>query len=154
MYSGMRIEEICSLTTADIITRDSVKCMSIQVSKTKKGIRLVPIHKKLQPLIKKAKDQSEDGYVVSGLTLNKYGDRSNAIGKRFGRLKTSLGFTDKYVFHSIRKCVVTQLENKGIPEGAVADLVGHEKPNMTFGTYSGGFNLQEIKKIVDKISYP
>ena len=30
-------------------------------------------------------DQSEDGYVLSGITANKYGDRSNGIGKRFGK---------------------------------------------------------------------
>ena len=56
---------------------------------------------------------SQDGYLLSGLTFNKYGDRSNAIGKRFGRLKQSLGFSEKKVFHSIRKTVVTLLEDGG-----------------------------------------
>jgi len=57
---------------------------------------------------------SQDGYLLSGLTFNKYGDRSNAIGKRFGRLKQSLGFSEKKVFHSIRKTVVTLLEDAGV----------------------------------------
>jgi len=35
-------------------------------------------------------ESTKDGYVLSGLTTNKYGDRSNAIGKRFGRLKRDL----------------------------------------------------------------
>jgi hypothetical protein len=33
---------------------------------------------------------------MSGLTLNKYGDRSNAIDKRFGKLRTDLGFGPQY----------------------------------------------------------
>ena len=41
------------------------------------------------------------------LTLNKYGERSNAIGKRFGRLKTKLGYGEDYVFHSFRKGFAT-----------------------------------------------
>lgn len=40
----------------------------------------------------------EDVYLLSGLTPNKYGDRSNAIGKRFGHLKKALGFGEKRVF--------------------------------------------------------
>lgn len=91
---------------------------------------------------------------LSGLTENKYGDRSNAIGKRFGRLRTAQGFDGRYVFHSIRKTVVTILEQATVPEGVVADIVGHEKQTMTYGLYSGGTSLDNKRDAIEKLAYP
>ena len=96
---------------------------------------------------------SKDGYVLSGLTANKYGDRSNAVGKHFGRLKTELGFGSQHVFHSIRKTVITALENAGVSENVVADIVGHEKPTMTYGLYSGGVSLALKRDALAKLVY-
>jgi integrase len=62
----------------------------------------------------------------------------NAIEKRFGHLKTELGFGPQLVFHSLRKTVVTILENAGVAENVVADIVGPEKTIMPYGLYSGG----------------
>ena len=50
-----------------------------------------------------------------------------AIGKRFGRMKTKLGFGPNYVFHSLRRTFSTQLENAGQSRSAVAQLMGHKK---------------------------
>ena len=52
------------------------------------------------------------------------------IGKRVGRLKKRLGFGATKVFHSIRKTVITQLEQAGVPESVTADIVGHEKKTI------------------------
>lgn len=98
-------------------------------------------------------DESTDGYVLSGLKANKYGMRSDAIGKRFGRLKSDLGFGPAFVFQSIRKTVVTQLENAGAPENVVADIVGHEKQTMTYGLYSGGASIKIKSDVLAKLSY-
>jgi integrase len=81
-------------------------------------------------------------FVLASLTADKYGDRSPAIGKRFGRLKTALGFGPKHVFHSIRHTVATLLENAGVPEGVSADIIEHDKDTMTYGLYSGGASLR------------
>jgi len=53
-------------------------------------------------------------------------------------VKKELGFGRVDVFHSIRKTVVTILENAGVPENVVADIVGHEKATMTYGLYTNG----------------
>ena len=98
-------------------------------------------------------EDSKDGHVLSGLTANKYGDRSNSIGKRFGKLKTAAGFGPQHVFHSLRKTVVTILENAGVAENIVADIVGHEKTTMTYGLYSGGLSLAVKRDALDKLAY-
>lgn len=161
MFTGMRIEEICSLKASDVVDIEDIECISIKDAKTSKGNRKVPIHSKLLPLIdsllETARGNTEeipkDAYLIPDLTLNKYNDRSNAVGKRFGRLKTTLGFDGKKVFHSVRHCVVTQLDRAGYRETAIADLVGHENASQT-SRYSEGQEVKELKKMVESINYP
>jgi integrase len=150
MYTGARIEELCALKVESC----TKEVLSITDSKTDAGIRQVPVHSAVVEVVNRLMAASQDGYLLSGLTFNKYGDRSNAIGKRFGRLKASLGFSEKKVFHSIRKTVVTLLEDAGVSENLTADIVGHEKPRITYGLYSGGHSLAPMKEAIEKIFYP
>lgn len=150
-YTGARIEEICSIKIMDINTKEL--SISFPESKTTAGIRTIPIHSKLISTITKLIQESENDYLLPHLTPNKYGDRSNAIGKRFGRLKRKLGFSRLHVFHSIRKTLTTALENAGIPENLAADIVGHEKKTMTYGVYSGGHALATMREALEKVDF-
>jgi integrase len=98
-------------------------------------------------------DISDDGYLLSGLTFNKYGGRSNAISKRFGRLKKALGYSENYVFHSFRKGFATQLENANIPLNVSARLMGHEIHNETFGRYSDGLAFEGLRDAIECVSW-
>ena len=149
MWTGCRIEELCALKTDQV----GDESLTVEDAKTAAGHREVPIHKELAQTMARLIEESEDGHVLSGLTTNKYGDRSNGIGKRFGRLKSDLGFGQQHVFHSVRKTVVTQLENAGVSENVVADIVGHEKPTMTYGLYSGGTSLAVKAEALAKLAY-
>ena len=152
-YTGARIEEICSLKVDDVKYVDGRLCIHITDSKTKAGVRVVPAHQRVARLLDTLCSQSFDGYVLSGLSADKYGNRSNAIGKRFGRLKTRLGFGDDYVFHSIRKTVITVFENLGVNEGLTADIVGHEKKTITYGLYSAGHSLKNKAVAIDLLEF-
>lgn len=148
-WSGARIEELCALKV-DKVGKGYFEVID---AKTDAGWRQVPIHSKLQPTITRLVKRSKDGYVLPGLRPNKYGDRANAIGKRFGLLKRALGFGKDQVFHSIRKTVATLLEDAGVPENVAADIIGHEKPTMTYGLYSGGTSLKTKRAAIEKLSY-
>jgi integrase len=152
MWTGARIEELCSLRVEHVNLRQS--WFEIVDAKTKAGVRKVPIHAELKPVLKRLIGNRAEGYVLVDLSANKYEDRSPAIGHAFGRLKTALGHGPELVFHSIRKTVVTELENASVPEGVVADIVGHEKPNITFGLYSGGNSVAVMRKAIAKLKYP
>ena len=149
MWTGCRIEELCALKVEQV--KDEY--FSIRDAKTKAGWRDVPIHSELTQTMARLVEDNGDGHVLSGLTENKYGGRSNGIGKRFGHLKKEQGFGPQYVFHSIRKTVVTILENAGVPENVVADIVGHEKTTMTYGLYSGGVSLAVKRVGLAKLVY-
>lgn len=150
-FTGARIEELCSLKKGDVNL--TTKSLKISDSKTEAGIREIPIHPEILPLVQKLLNNDKTTHLLPHLTESKFGDRSNAIGKRFGRLKTSMGFTKRHVFHSIRKTFTTLLENAGVNENITADIVGHEKPRMTYGLYSGGANLGVKRAAVVKVKY-
>ena len=112
----------------------------------------MPIHSRVETLVKSMITNSKDGYLISGLKVrNKYNKRSDPIGKKFGRMKKELGFGKDKVFHSIRKSVATALENAGIAENIAADILGHEKKTMTYGIYSGGTSLSVKRQAIEKI---
>lgn len=152
MWTGCRLEELCALPVADVDLGGGF--FIVQDAKTPAGNRFVPIHSKLAPTLVRLIGKRTEGYVLSGLSENKYSDRSNAIGKRFGRLKTEAKFRAEYVFHSIRKTVATIFENAHVPENVSADIMGHEKPTMTYGKYSGGTSLEVRREAIEKLAYP
>ncbi|SMX24040.1 tyrosine-type recombinase/integrase [Boseongicola aestuarii] len=148
-HTGMRIEELCSLRCDDVDTDR----FTIADAKTSAGNRVVPIHRDIAQLVTRLKDTSKDGFLISGLSQNKYGDRSNAIGKRFGRLKNKLGYGPRHVFHSWRNTIASQLQTAGVPESHAAPLIGHEIQTMTYGVYSNGVEFSAVKDALDKVSY-
>jgi len=52
------------------------------------------------------------------------------------------------------KTVATLLENAGVPENVAADIIGHDKPTMTYGLYSGGASLEVKREALERIDYP
>ena len=122
-------------------------------AKTKAGVRTVPIHRQISKTIERLVKDSADGYVLSGLKPNANGDRGDAIGKRFSRLKRSLEFSDRHTFHSWRGTVITMLERAGVPEGTVQDIVGHERSTLTGSTYSGKSTFKMRRDAFGKLAY-
>jgi integrase len=133
MFTGARLEELCVMTVDDAQLEPGI--LTIRDSKTLAGIREVPIHPRLRPVVERLKRESTEGYLIPALRRDKYDKRSAAIGKRFGRLKTSLGFTNRHVFHSFRHTLNTLLTNAGVHDPIVKDILGHEHTDMTRGVY-------------------
>ena len=117
------------------------------------GTRLVPIHPSISDLVDKLVATSRDNFLIFSKSKNQYDERSTGLSRRFGRLKSSLGYGPELVFHSLRKTVTTKLEQAGVPEGIAADIVGHEKQTITYGLYSGGTSMAQKMEAITKISY-
>jgi integrase len=150
MYTGARVEEICSLPVA----RVKGDVIEIDDAKTAAGWRQVPIHSKLKPTIERLVGVSTDGYVLSGLTRDKWGDRSGAIKQRFLRLRTEMEFDGRYVFHSIRKTVSTLLKRAGVGGNMIDELLGWEKAKVMREHYADDFTLDQKRKAIERLDYP
>jgi|TARA_B110000977_G_C11011413_1_gene467827 integrase len=148
-YTGCRIEELCILKVENI-AKDRFEVID---AKSEAGWRTVPIHPHIADLVNTLKSSTNAEYLLPDLTLNKYGERANAIGKRFGRLKTKLGYGEDYVFHSFRKGFATQLENAGMQHNISARLMGHELGDQTFGGYSDGVMLERLVEAISHINW-
>lgn len=148
-YTGARIESLCALTLET--SKDGVLMFD---DKTDAGERQVPVHPKLRTLVKRLRKDSTDGHLIPSTAAGKYGVRSDPLSKRFGRLKTSLGFGPGHVFHSIRKTVSTLMEQAGVPEGVAADILGHDKKTMTYGLYSAGSSMKQKADALAMVKYP
>jgi integrase len=151
IYTGARREEIGQLTV------DSVKddVIVIADAKSSAGNRSVPIHTKLRPLVARLTSGAKGSdYLFRKLTTAQYGHRTDAIGKRFGRTKTALGYDGRYVFHSLRKTVATRLEQAGVLENVASDILGHEKAaTLSYGLYSSGTSIEQMTSAIEAINY-
>ncbi|MBZ9666733.1 site-specific integrase [Pseudomonas sp. LMG 31766] len=153
-YTGARIEELCRLKTSDIVKEEGIQCFSIKDAKTAAGERNIPIHSKLQPVVDRLVKNSEDGYLIKSTSGNKYGNRSDALSKQFGRLKTDAGYNSQFVFHSFRKTVITQLQRSDVPGVLIAAIVGHETGTITFDVYSAGPSPKQKRDAISRLKYP
>lgn len=153
MYTGARIEELAMLKKASLDLKQEV--IHFKGTKTKAADREVPMHPVLVPTLSALASAQEEEYVIPGLTIDARGERGKALGKRFGRLKTAMGFKGRdKVFHSIRKTVGTLFEQAEVLEGVAADILGHEKQTMTYGLYSGGSSMKQKREAIRKLKYP
>ncbi|MFP6797499.1 MAG: tyrosine-type recombinase/integrase [Pseudomonas sp.] len=147
--TGCRIAEICKLTTSNIQKNNIV----IENAKTNSGNRHIPIHPNIKELVDSLIKKSTDGFLISSSSGNKYGNRSDSISKRFGRLKTTLGFESGKVFHSIRKTTATLLQRAGVPPLTIAAIMGHKVNHITFDIYSAGPSFQQKDLAIKKLQF-
>ncbi|HFS7361214.1 TPA: site-specific integrase [Enterobacter roggenkampii] len=141
-YSGMRINEICTLRESSIKTIEGVLCFEITEGKTKSAARIVPVHSKLIPLVKSLLKTAHSGFLFyhASITDRADGKRSTWHTQQFTRAKRkALGelAAERKVFHSLRHAFVQQLDRAQVPEDRIALLVGHERGSTeSFKTYS------------------
>ena len=156
LYTGARIAEVMALKVSDVIIRNNIQCLYIDGTKSRAAIREVPIHRSLTRVIRQLTSigkVSDEWLIPNTGNTRTVKTRTNAVGKRFGRLKSKLGFPSTKVFHSLRKSFITACEQAGAIEGVVADIVGHEKQTMTYGVYSGGSSIEQRMRVMETIDF-
>ncbi|WP_417827585.1 DUF6538 domain-containing protein [Thalassospira sp.] len=151
LMTGMRLNEICAIKKAHV----NADYIEIPESKTPSGIRLVPIHRELKPIINHLMEDSEGEYLIAGLsTNNKYSSRSAAIGKRINTVLDSLGFEDRMKkFHSFRASLIRAFKAAGVPEDIAKDVCGHHTDSLTYMTYAGILDIDDQAKAMDQVQY-
>jgi integrase len=95
-YSGMRLNEICSLTVDDVKLRGDVWFFDIAEAKTKAGIRCVPVHSRiLQAGFLNYRKRLRRGQLFPGLKPGgPDGKLSWYVSKRFTEVRREFGIKD------------------------------------------------------------
>lgn len=162
LYSGMRLDEICSLKRTEIITIEGIRCFNITKGKTKSAIRYVPIHSKLIDIVDKYLSLANGEYLLTH--ANQIKRKDGKIGpyysQKFTRLRNSVFklisryplATDRQCFHSLRGMFITELDRQGVAENRIALIVGHGRGKTeSFKTYSQGSDLKELAGYIEDI---
>jgi len=174
VFSGLRLNEICSLYLDNIIQdkvngRKKIWCFNILEEpdrpdkhlKTLSSKRVVPIHDTLidlgflefVELLKKRHTNRQRLFQEL-----KYGEGSYIRNVSYffnKKYLTLLGLkTDKKNFHSIRHTVIDHLKQKLVDISFINELVGHHHGNIDLDRYGKGYTTDIIyNKCVKKINY-
>ncbi|EMW0524508.1 site-specific integrase [Klebsiella pneumoniae] len=161
MYSGMRLNEICSLRAANIQEIDGVLCFEVTEGKTKSAARIIPVHSLITPLVLSLREKPYNGFLFYRASMidRADGKRSTWHSQRFTRAKRkALGEegTERKVYHSLRHEVAQQLDRNQVPEDRIALLLGHERGSTeSFKTYSkNAASPAELRQYIELIRYP
>jgi integrase len=156
-YSGMRLNEICSLTVDDLREEGGIWFFDVKGAKTEAGDRRVPVHSKLLDLgLIEYRNRIGSGSLWPALRPGgPDGKLSWYSSKRFTTFRRGLGLDrQRLSFHSLRKNVGTALERAGVAESEAVQVLGHEKMSMSYSVYSLGLGLEGLQKVVERIDYP
>ncbi len=78
-----------------------------------------------------------------------------SLSRKFGNLKTALGFGGTKVLHSFRHSVANKLENARVMDREVARLLGHKIGKISFDTYNAaGLGYETLSKVVANLTWP
>lgn len=144
IYTGMRVMELLTLKTENINLEK--KTIFVSNSKTDAGIRYIPIHQKIFPLI--IKKMHSQKYLLSinnkTITYAKY--------KKFFDDTLNLLGIQKHTPHECRHTTATLLSNAGANPISIAKIMGHTDYNgMTAKVYTHK-NEIELEKAMNTLN--
>ena len=153
LHTGMRVGELADLRVEDINLKKKELIIAARGGKTKNATRTIYIHPYIFGLLKELKNNSSDGFIIYlGDVIN----RADALSKRINRgIRKKIDEEGK-VCHSFRKNFAQKLYQVSQAEYLIKYIMGHSQiDNLTFDTYNlGKINLEQVKKIIQKIKYP
>jgi integrase len=160
LFSGCRLDELASLKKSEIQTVEGVRCFYISKSKTKAGIRHVPIHSRLSEIIDEYLSHAYGEYLFpqANRINRKDGKKGPFYSQAFTRLRRRVlpTATDRQCFHSLRGMFITCLDRAGVPEQRIGAITGHtdqKSKTEAFRTYSQGASMEELKKHVEIVKF-
>lgn len=142
LYTGMRVGEMLALLKTDINQKQQL--IRITRSKTQAGIRTIPIHHRIQPIIA-AKMQLPGPYLIadhSGQPYN-YGRYCTIWRDVMHRIRA-----DGHTTHDCRHTVATLLDNAGANETAKRRILGHAGGDITERVYTHK-GLRQLRKCIE-----
>lgn len=157
LYTGTRMSELCNFMQGDIKKIEGGYTLSIRKSKTKAGTRTIAVaHDIPCSIIKRRCDFTDpDKQLFTELKRGGYDDKlSSAMSPVFMRFRDRVGLTGATDFHSLRRTLITLMENLGIDQVRIARYVGHNLPTLAFSLYSKGSTLQTNIAVAREIKYP
>ena len=123
LYTGMRASELINLKARDVNRKQ--RTLRITSAKTKSGIRTIPVHDRIWPIIER---RLNTVYVIQ--ESRAYSSLSREFDKAMRAINS------KHTTHDCRHTFATRLDNEGANYNAKRLLLGHASSNVTDGVYT------------------
>lgn len=143
IYTGMRVGELLELTKDNVYLRQ--KYIKITKSKTKSGLRIIPIHEKIFPLIQN-RFNMQGKYLISkqNTAPYNYSTYCTVWNKVMALIKA------KHTTHDCRHTCATLMDNAEVNFNAKRNILGHSDGDVTDTVYTHK-NLKQLRKAINKI---
>lgn len=136
IYTGMRAGEYIGLAAGDVNLRQQY--INVKKSKTLAGIRKIPIHKKILPILAERKAK---GAVCP---CGNYESFRRLFDHAMKEMKMH------HTPHECRHTLATMLDRAGANETAVKMILGHARTGVTKGVYTHK-TLADLRKAINKV---
>ncbi|WP_302357579.1 tyrosine-type recombinase/integrase [uncultured Megasphaera sp.] len=152
LYTGMRCGELLALRKSDVHLRQ--RYVSITRSKTAAGIRIIPIHHRILPLIEARMSASGDALITDSNGQPYNYTRYVVIWRAVMRLihaNTRANAHQRTLTHTTHDCrhtVATLLDNAGANETAKRRILGHAGGDITERVYTHK-GLRQLRKCIE-----
>lgn len=145
IYTGLRISEFLNLKVSDIDLQN--RTINVLKSKTKNGIRSIPISNKVIKLFTDNINYNQEYFYYS----NKNTKVSYpTFEKQFGKMLKLLGFQE-HTIHDTRHTFATLLNNANANSTSITKLIGHSDFSITENVYTHK-DIEELRKAVDLLN--
>ena len=134
LYTGMRASELINLKARDVNRKQ--RTIKITSAKTKSGIRTIPIHDRIWPILE---SRLNSIYVIQ--ECRTYSSLSREFDKAMKAINS------KHTTHDCRHTFATRLDNEGANYNAKRLLLGHASGNVTDGIYTHK-SLGQLRKAI------
>lgn len=131
IYSGMRVGEFLNLRNEDVDLNNCV--IHIKESKTRSGIRSIPLNTKIKDLFKLFECEN---YI--------YNKKYITIYKNFNK------YIHNHTIHDTRHTFASLLNNANANKTSIIKLIGHSDFSITENVYTHK-DMEELRKAVDLI---
>ena len=151
LYTGMRCGEMLAIRKSDVHLRQ--RYISIPRSKTAAGIRLIPIHHRIMPIIE-ARMASPGDALIANNDGRPYNYSRYIAVWRSAMLLTHANahrHTATHLMHTTHDCrhtVATLLDNAGANESAKRRILGHSGGDVTERVYTHK-GLRQLRKCIE-----
>lgn len=169
-HTGLRINEILTLEKENLKSEDGIPYIQLFDSKTKSGIRKIPLHPILQeksftfePIFKISKELRElkEKLELEGLEKNKIELKIDNEINYYSKDMISIVYQvvekgKKQTFHTLRGTFAQKLINIDSKEPLlIQEIIGHSKgsKSLTFDTYAKEFYLSKKFDLIKQVRY-
>lgn len=131
VYTGMRINELLQMKCDDVHLDGRIPFLSVTKSKTRAGIRSIPIHPEILPIV-------SDNYGRSDRLIASPGSYCTAR-EHFNEFNKRNGIGIEHTPHDLRRTFSSYAKRCGLDDFYRKTLLGHAQGNLTDDVYTDAF---------------